>query len=221
VQVARAGADDTAPGLELANDDRVRGSLRGSGADVLDLYRFEVSRPSILDLRMATGSSNPFNLQLLGSGGRRMACGCGGEGSQQIRMRLRPGRYFAVVRARQGANGSYRLSRLTRTITRTRVLIDGERDARARPGQTVTIGVTVAPDAAGPVTVDVERFDPLAGWQFYTRFSRRASGGSAAIAFTPPSVGRWRVRATFDGTRVAAPSGPSQASVLVAEPLRE
>ena len=83
----------------------------------------------------------------------------------------------------------------------------------------MTIGVSVAPDASGPVTVDVERFDPLAGWQFYTRFERRAQTGSAAIAFTPPSVGRWRVRATFDGTRIAAPSGPAGAAFTVAEPL--
>jgi hypothetical protein len=60
---------------------------------------------------------------------------------------------------------------------------------------------------------------PLAGWQFYTRFQCRAEGGSASIAFTPPSVGRWRVRATFDGTRIAAPSGPAVASFTVAEPL--
>ena len=79
-------------------------ALRGRGADVVDLYRFDVRRPSILDLRLRTGASNPFNLQL---------------------------------------------------------------------------------------------------------------------AFTPPTVGRWRVRATYDGTRQAAPSGPAGASLLVAEPLEE
>ena len=65
VQVLPAGPDDTAPGLELANDRRVRGSLRGSGADVVDLYRFEVRRPSTLDLRMRTAPRSAFNLQLL------------------------------------------------------------------------------------------------------------------------------------------------------------
>jgi len=104
LQVAPAGRDDTAPGIELANDERIRGALRGRGADVVDLYRFDVRRPSILDLRLRTGASNPFNLQL---------------------------------------------------------------------------------------------------------------------AFTPPTVGRWRVRATYDGTRQAAPSGPAGASLLVAEPLEE
>jgi hypothetical protein len=205
----------------LANDRRVRGSLRASGADVVDLYRFSVRRRSILDLRLATGGSRPFNLQLLGVAGRRIACACGDFGSQSIRLRLAPGRYFAAVRARSGADGTYRLSRLTRTITRTQARVDGERKGEVTPGSTVDIGVRVTPAVGGPVTVDVERFDPLAGWQFYTRFHRGLSGGSASIAFTPPSVGRWRVRATYDGTRRAAPSGPGRASFVVAEPLQE
>lgn len=219
LQVARAGEDDTAPGAELANDAPVRGALRGSGADVVDLYRFDVRRPSILDLRLRASSSAPFNLQLVGEGGRRIACACGSTGGQQIRLRLKPGRYFTAVRSRSGADGRYTLSRLTRVITRTRVLVNGERDADLRPGQTAAIGVLVAPDASGPVTVDVERFDPLAGWQFHSRYRRRAQGGGVTIAFAPPSVGRWRVRATFDGTRIAAPSGPAGASFTVAEPL--
>jgi hypothetical protein len=219
LQVARAGEDDTAPGAPLANDVRVRGSLRGSRADVVDLYRFDVRRPSILDLRLGAGASSPFNLQLVGEGGRRIRCACGSEGSQQLRLRLKPGRYFAAVRSRSGADGRYTLSRLTRVITKTRVLVDGRRDADVRPGRTVAIGVRITPGESGPVTVDVERFDPLAGWQFFTRFERRAAGGAATIAFTPPTVGRWRVRATYDGTRIAAPSGPSVASFTVAEPL--
>ena len=219
VQVARAGEDDTAPGVVLANDKRVRGSLRGSGADVLDLYRFDVRRPSILDLKLKTGGANPFNLQLVGEGGRRIACACGSSGGQQIRLKLKPGRYFTAVRSRSGADGRYTLSRLTRVITRTRVLVDGKRDADLRPGQTAAIGVRITPGESGPVTVDVERFDPLSGWQFYKRYRRRAAGGSATIAFQPPTVGRWRVRATYDGTRTAAPSGPAGASFTVAEPL--
>jgi hypothetical protein len=219
--VARAGEDDTGPGLVLANDVRVRGSLRGAGADVVDLYRFSVSRRSILDLRLATGGSNPFDLQLVGAAGRRIACSCGDFGSQALRLKLAPGRYYAAVRARSGANGAYRLSRLTRTITKTRAVVDGKRFVEVTPGSTVDIGVRVTPGVDGPVTVDVERFDPLAGWQFYTRYRRTVSGGSASIPFTPPSVGRWRVRATYDGTRRAAPSGPGRAAFTVAEPLQE
>ena len=83
----------------------------------------------------------------------------------------------------------------------------------------MTIGVRVAPDASGPVTVDVERFDPLAGWQFYTRFQRRAPAARRRSRSRRRPSGRWRVRATFDGTRIAAPSGPAGAAFTVAEPL--
>ena len=76
VQVAGRG-DDTAPGIELPNDERMSGSLRGSAADVVDLYRFEVRRPSTLDLRMRTAGSHAFNLQLLSGRGKRIACACG------------------------------------------------------------------------------------------------------------------------------------------------
>jgi hypothetical protein len=219
VQVAPAGPDDTAPGLELPNDTRLRGALRGSGADVVDLYRFEVRRPSTLDLRMRTASSHAFNLQLLSGRGHRIACACGDFGSQGIRLKVKPGRFYAAVRSRSGSDGNYRLSRLTRTITKTRVSIDGKRNAQVAPGSSVTIAVGVSPEGAGPVTVDVERFDPLAGWQFYTRFHRTASGGLATIPFTPPTEGRWRAHATFDGNRQFAPSGPARATLLVAEPI--
>jgi hypothetical protein len=219
VQVARAGRDDTAPGLFVGNDKVVRGTLRGSRVDVVDLYRFDVTRPSRLDLQLRTGESNRFDLRLLSSGGRRIACACGSSGTQQIERRLPPGRYFAAVRARHGDNGSYRLFRLSRTITKTHVTIDGRREAQAAPGQSVTIAADVAPGASGPVTVDIERFDPLAGWQFFSRRRVHAAGGRAAFAFVPPSIGRWRVFARFDGTRRASPSGPSRATLVVAGPL--
>ena len=101
------------------------------------------------------------------------------------------------------------------------LFVDNKKHVEATPGSTVDIGVRITPGVAGPVTVDVERFDPLSGWQFYTRFRRTASGGRASIPFTPPTVGRWRVRATYDGTRLSAPSGPGRASFTVAEPLQE
>jgi hypothetical protein len=219
VQVAPAGPDDTAPGRFIGNDAVARGTLRGSRIDVVDLYRFDVTSRSRLDLQLRTAGSNRFDLRLLTGGGKRLACACGGSGSQQIERRLKPGRYFAAVRARRGDDGSYRLFRLSRTVTKTRVTIDGRRSATAAPGQSVSIAASVAPNAAGPVTFDVERFDPLAGWQFFERRRAQAVSGRAAIAFLPPSVGRWRVSARFEGTRRASPSGPSRAALLVAGPL--
>jgi hypothetical protein len=68
------------------------------------------------------------------------------------------------------------------------------------------------------VRITIERFDPFAGWQFSRRLSAVASGGTASVAFTPPSVGRWRARAEYRGTRLAAPSETGLARVLVAAP---
>ena len=52
---------------------------------------------------------------------------------------MQPGRYFAVVRARDGAAGAYSLRRLARTITHARMLVDGGRSATVAPGGAVTL----------------------------------------------------------------------------------
>jgi hypothetical protein len=79
--------------------------------------------------------------------------------------------------------------------------------------------VNVSPGASGPVEITLQRFDPLAGWQFFRLVKTTASGGSAGVSFTPPAEGRWRATAAFLGTRAAAPSQAGFAGVLVAPPL--
>jgi hypothetical protein len=83
----------------------------------------------------------------------------------------------------------------------------------------VRVGVRIGPPVSGPVRVTLERFDPLAGWQFHRRVGARASNGVASVAFTPPAEGRWRARASYLGTRDAAPSATGFATVLVAPAL--
>jgi hypothetical protein len=117
-----------------------------------------------------------------------------------------------AVRTIDGATGSYTLQRVSRTITRTRVRVA----TRTAPGRAVSVGATVSPDAAGPVTFTVQHFDPLAGWLFFRQERARAVAGRATISFTPPTEGRWRVRAAFDGTRTAAPSRSGYAALLAA-----
>ena len=206
LQVARAGADDTAPGRELPNYRRVRAGLSGSTIDAVDLYRFSLSRRSALDLRLRHSASGTIRLALLNDRGERLSSG------DAIERRLAPGRYFVAVRTRTGANGRYTLRRVTRTITRTGIAFDRR---EVGPGDAVRIGVDVTPTAPGPVAITIERFDPLAGWQFHRRI--RTSGRT--IAFLPPSLGRWRARAQFLGTRADAPSESGYARLLVAEPL--
>lgn len=219
IQVARAAADDAAPGIFIRNEARVRGELRGSRIDVIDLYRFDVTRRSTLDLGLKT--SGRFDLLLINDKGRRVECSCGDEGDQTIERRISPGRYFVAVRAQQNAGGAYVLTRVSRAITRTSITINGESAGQASPGSPLRVGVSVAPRISGPVTIVVDRFDPLAGWLFFSSFHTRASGGSAGISFRPPHVGRWRARASFTGTRTASPSASGFARVLVAGPLQE
>jgi hypothetical protein len=216
---APAQADDTAPGIELRNDDRVRGSLRGSAVDGLDLYRFSVARRSDLTVRLRT--SHDFRVLLLTDTGHQVACGCGSAGDKRLERRIEPGRYFLAVRARNGDGGTYVLSRLARTITRSRTLADGQRSATVSSGSSTELSLVVSPGVDGRATLLVERFDPIAGWLFHSRYHPRVSGGRASVAFRPPSVGRWRVTAGFDGTRRASASAGGTAGFRVSEPVTD
>src|SRR5215217_6314325 len=92
LQVAPAGGDDIAPGVFIRNYARRRGSVSAHGADVVDLYRFDVTRRSDLDLVLDTGAG--LDLQLLRESGGRLRCACDGTGGR-IRARVGRGRYFA------------------------------------------------------------------------------------------------------------------------------
>ena len=87
------------------------------------------------------------------------------------------------------------------------------------PGGAVTLALEVSPAVDGPATMVVERFDPLVGWLYHSTLRPAARGGRAAVGFRPPSVGRWRVTGSFDGTRRAAPSEGGTAHFRVEEPL--
>jgi len=217
LEMAPAGRDDSIPGRVLGR--RVRGSLNGSRADVVDLYRFDVLRRSNVSLRLRA-SGGDFDLVLLRQSGRRLECACGASGNETASRRLRPGRYYAAVRAAGGSAGGYRLGRSVRTITSTGIAIDGTRRARSAPGRTVSIRARVRPSTTGRVTIFVERFDPLFGWQFARRYRTRAARGTAAVRFRPRAEGRYRARAFFRGSSSAAASRSGYARLLVAGPLR-
>jgi hypothetical protein len=217
LRAGRARRDDSAPGIELVDDRRARGALRGGELDALDLYRFTLARRSDLRLRLRT--SDDFDLRLLSDGGRLLGCGCRSAGSKELTRRLRPGRYFVAVRARDGANGDYVLSRLARTITRSTMLVDGARSATVAPGETVALTLRVLPEASGRASILVERYDPIAGWLFHSRYNPRVSGTAATVAFRPPFVGRWRASGEYEGTRVTSPSPGGTVRFRVLEPL--
>ena len=221
LQFARAGPDDTAPGLPMTNGELHRGSLFGRGIDVVDLYRFDVSTRSDVTLGLKAGGGAHFDVILMTDTGRTIRCGCGESGGFRVRQRLGRGRYYALMRARQATGGRYGLLLLVREITKTSVAIDGRSNVETTPGHAVTLTATVRAHApAGVVELNVDRFDPLEGWVFFRLYRVRVgAGGTASVSFLPPTVGRWRVHATFLGTRLLSGSESGSAHLLVATPI--
>lgn len=209
---ARAGLDDTTPGRLLRNYAHARGGLSGSGIDVEDLYRFNVPRRSSLRLTLHTRAD--FGLQLLRDTGHVLS-----TGDTEIRQAVGPGRYYVAVLAPEGSSGRYTLSRLSRAITHATISANGKKRTSVAPGQSVRVHVAVKPSASGPVHVVIERFDPLFGWQFSRAYNLHASAGGASVSWRPPSVGRYRIKAAFRGTRRASPSVTGYAKVRVEESL--
>lgn len=212
LQVARANSSETAPGIALGNYVHAHGRLDGKGVRVLRLYRLDVKSHSNLTLELSAPSSADFNVQLRNLNGRVIECACGESGPQMLQHQLKPGRYYAVVSVHDNSSGNFTLVRESRTITTTRLSFGA---ATAHAGQSVGIAVKVAPAASGPVTVDVERFDPVFGWQFYRQSRAVARGGSASVGFVPPAVGRWRAKASYGGSRTFSPSAVGFSYLLV------
>jgi hypothetical protein len=217
LRVGRAQADDTAPGIRLPNDVRVRGHLQGNRLDAVDLYRFTVGRPSQLRLRLRT--ARDFDLRLLADTGRQIDAERGFPGTKEIERRIKPGRYYAVIRARHGAAGRYALRRVVRTITHSRMLVDGSRGETVGPGQGVTLDLVVSPPVPGHAALLIERFDPLAGWLFHSSVRPAVVNGHGRLRWVPPTIGRWRASGEFLGSRHAAPSRGGTVRVKVEEPL--
>jgi hypothetical protein len=214
LQVARSSGDDSAPGLPLPNLTSVRGSLAGTRVDAVDLYRFSVAERSSLELSLGYSGTGSAVVSLYTDNGGRL-----GRSESELARTITPGRYFVSVRTTTGGTGRYTLRRVSRTITRTTTTIAGRRSARSAPGEAVPIAATVTPGVAGPVAFTIERFDPLAGWQFFRTVRGTVAKGRAQITFTPPWEGRWRAMAAFAGTRTAAPSQSGFATLLTAPPL--
>jgi hypothetical protein len=199
LQIAPAKASDTAPGLPLTNHQRARGALRGSGVDRVDLYRFTVTKRSLLKLAVS-GTDEDLTLRLRNDRGHLVDSAEGGD----ISRRVRPGRYFVSVAAGPGVDTRYVLLRSSRTITSTRISL-------SRGGGTVRVD----PGVAGTARVTVERLDPEFGWQYVRTVDVHVGAGRGSFALGATAVGRWRVRAEYLGTRDSAPSTSGFAQVLV------
>ncbi len=218
LQVARAGRDDTAPGLLIRDGQTRGGSVSGRSIDVVDLYRFDVDHRTDVTARLAASSKAQLELVLVSGTGHRLRCACASSKRSELRARLDEGEYFIVVRARGRTAARYRVALLIREITATIALIDEVAEATAVRGRALRLSARVTPGAAsgGLVQFRIDRFDPIEGWQFArVLVARVGSVGPAAASWSPPTVGRWRVRAFFVGTREASPSASGYAQLLV------
>ena len=202
LQLGRAQADDQFPGTILPNQRRVRGSLNARALDAVDIYRFDIIHRSTVAINLRTASDNAIDLQLRTAGGRAVDRETGSVGGASLLRTLAPGRYALQVRARGATKGGYTLLRIARTYTR--LSIDG--GGTVAPGAPVMLRLTLQPGESGPARVTIERFDPFAGWLFARRVSTTITAGAGSVVFRPPTLGRWRARAEYLGSRTAEPS---------------
>jgi hypothetical protein len=220
---AAAEADDIGPGLSLANGATAHGRISGRGIDNVDLYRIAVPRDNeqtTIDFREKPTAQ--MDLLLLGEDGHHITCVCESQGRQRLRKILPAGHYFVVIRSRHRSGGPYSLGVVTRDITTTTLTATGgARSLELAPGATVTFTARVEQaHEGGPLTVEIQRFDPLAHWQFSTLLRQQiGADGIFTTSWTPPTVGRWRAHARFFGTRFSSFSESGWVTVRVAEPL--
>jgi hypothetical protein len=219
LHVAPATAEDMVPGILLPNLGKVTDVLNGRMIDDVRLYRFDVTTFSDLTLFLQTAFNSPFDLKLLDDKGRYLQCNCGSRGEETIRRQIRPGTYYVVVQAEQFGVGPFTLSLQVRTVTHVNVTFDSRGFERVRPGRAIQIAAHITPAVSGPVTIEVEFFDPVEHWQFYRYYHVMAVSGVAKMPFVPPHIGYWRASLSFDGTSTAAPATSGVAQAYVAAPL--
>lgn len=204
LRVAPARRDDTTPGVFIRNNAKVSGKVN-QGIDTRDLYRFDVTRRSTLTLRV----SGDTQMRLVGEDGRRI------DGGQIIDRRIAAGRYYVAVEG----SGRYTLRRVSRTITSSTLRVNGRRTSTVAPGAAARLSLRVRPAVEGRGLIEVQRLDPIEGWQFQRRYRVSVRAGAADVTFSPPTIGRYRFFAEYKGTRIAAPSSANTARLRVQGPL--
>ena len=222
LMVAESGTDDTAPGVALTSGKAVTGALDSKELDVADLYSFTVPHNgSLTTIEFRPGPKLKYDLLVLNETGGRVTGATRAHGRQSLEENIKPGRYFLSVKALHQTAGAYGLSVLTREVTSTTLSANGSRYAETSPGSSVTLQVYVsAASHGGIVEIEIDRFDPIFGWQFSTVVSGSASsGGRFTASWTPAWAGHWRALARFPGNIYSTPSESGYALVHVAAPL--
>jgi hypothetical protein len=211
VSLRRAQADDLAPGLLLRNGRLELGALSARDADVVDVFRFRVPAPG--DATLSLRGTALSDLLLLSSSGAKVACACDGLRSSTVVQRLGVGSYFAVVRGRPGASGTYVISLRLRRPTSVALRVTRPKGT----GVALTAVGIISPPVAGRFVFELEHFDPLSGWHFVKATRRQVVAGQARVALAP-TEGRWRIRARFTGSLSSSPSTSGWAQIVAPAP---
>jgi hypothetical protein len=218
--VLRNQPDDSGPGVLLASGMRQVGWV--SSVDPLDLYRFDV--PQVSDTRLLVEARDDVGIRLTDAAGETVDRGT--HGVMLIRT-LNPGTYYVfVTRASSAANASsdriprtkYRITALVRGLTTTELYVNGSTETTAQPGAAVVLSTYTSPYPQGGVTRLEGDFFDIASQRWVFRHAWDIPPNSS-VTFTPAAVGRWRLRATFNGTQVVAPSRSDYRELNVASVL--
>ena len=215
LEVARAGLDDLGVGLPLPNLTTRHGSLSTVGVDQVDRYHFAVVRRADVRIALAQPSTRPFLVGLATDDGRQL-----GWNSSKLSRMLEPGRYVLAVAANHDSGvrttAKYAVSLVIRALTQTTLTLSSK-ELRPHVPLSIHVATQPAPDG-GVIEIQVDRFDPWTGWSFYRLV--RLHGPATTLTWTPPTLGRWRIRATYVGNRHFSESRTEYSTLLVAEPLR-
>ena len=110
---------------------------------------------------------------------------------------------------------------MTRDVTTTTISVHGAKFYEAPAGTSVPLSVYVTSAShGGRVQIEIDRLDPLFGWQFASVLTGNVNAGGTFVAnWTPPWVGYWRARARFVGTEFSNFSESDYVRVHVVKPL--
>ena len=144
------------------------GTFRNGALAVADLYSFIAPRNgSLTTIDFRPSPKLKYDLLVLNETGKRVTGVTRAHGRQSLEENISSGRYFLSVRALHQTGGTYRLSELTREVTSTTILVNGARFVETSPGASVSVEVYVAAAShGGVVEIEIDRFDPIFGWQF-------------------------------------------------------
>ena len=149
-------------GYPADSDANVSGSLSGIGIDVIDLYRFDVSKLSTVQVDLT--SSVGLQLALTTLDGTRIADTTPGS---TLRKTLKQGTYLLAVSAPGRVGGKYTLALLVRLVTKTTLTADGKAKVTVPVGHPVVLQTEDDTGSRRRHRPSGARYqDPLAGWVF-------------------------------------------------------